>query len=298
MSTVSDKLIITVRINEYTSRAINPHVPFTPDEIAETAAQCREAGASIIHFHARTPDGGRCHTPEVYAEIVSKIRERTDILIDSTLGQITVQEDENRLAHVKLMGQRTATRPDFAAVDTGSSNIDAYDPVSKKFLTTDKVYLNSTETCLFLAKGMTEAGVKPHLSVWAVPFVRMVDAFLDMGAITEPAYVQCVLAEGGIVGAHPCTTRGLEALIDFLPPQRRIVWTVACKEGNLFNVASTALERGGHLAPGIGDYPYRELGCPTNAQLVKQFADLGRAIGREPATTDEARAMLGIAPRL
>ena len=289
------KLIITVRVNEYMSRAVNRNVPFTPDEIAETARECREAGASIIHFHARNPDGSPCHAPEVYAEIVAKIRERTDILIDSTLGQITVKEDENRLAHIRLMGQKSATRPDFAAVDTGSSNIDAYDRGKKTFRTLNKVYLNSTETCLFLARGMTEAGVKPHLSVWAVPFVRMVEAFLDMGAIREPAYVQCVLAEGGIVGAHPCTNRGLEALIDFLPAERRIEWTVACKEGNLFNVASLALERGGHVAPGIGDYPYPEVGCPTNAELVRRFAELGRAMGREPATTGEARALLGIA---
>lgn len=288
------KLIITVRVNEYATRDGNPNIPYTPDEIAETAAECRAAGASIIHFHARTPDGGKCHEPEVYAEIVAKIREKTDILIDSTLGQITVNEDENRLAHIKLMGQKTKTRPDFAAVDTGSSNIDAYDRATKKFLTTNKIYKNSTETCLFLAQGMTDAGVKPHLSVWAVPFVRMVDAFLDMGAIEEPAYVQCVLSEGGIVGAHPCTTRGLEALVDFLPPERRIEWTVACKEGNVFNIASTALERGGHLAPGIGDYPYAELGRPTNAELVRRCADLSRAVGREIATTDEARAMLGI----
>lgn len=291
---VKKKLIITVRVNEYTSRAINKNVPFTPDEIATTAAECRAAGASIIHFHARNPDGSPCHSPEVYADIVARIRDKTDILVDSTLGQITVKEDENRLAHIKLMGQKSTTRPDFAAVDTGSSNIDAYDPKTKSFKTLDKVYLNSTETCLALGRGMTEAGVKPHLSVWAVPFVRMVDAFLDMGAIQEPAYVQCVLAEGGIVGAHPCTPRGLEALVDFMPANRRIEWTVACKEGNLFNVAALALERGGHLAPGVGDYPYAELGCPTNAELVHRFAELGRAAGREPATTDETRAMLGI----
>ena len=84
---MSKKLIITVRVNEYMSRDINRNVPFTPDEIAETAAECRAAGASIIHFHARNPDGGKCHTPEVYAEIVAKIREKCDILIDSTLGE-------------------------------------------------------------------------------------------------------------------------------------------------------------------------------------------------------------------
>jgi len=293
-TSMGKKLLITVRVNEYMSRAVNRNVPFTPEEIAATAAECRAAGASIIHFHARNSDGSPSHAPEIYAEIVERIRDRTDILIDSTLGQITVSEDENRLAHIRLMGKQSRTRPDFAAVDTGSSNIDAYDAQTKRFKTVDKVYLNSTETCLFLAQGMTAAGVKPHLSVWAVPFVRMVDAFLDMGAIEEPAYVQCVLAEGGIVGAHPCTPRGLEALIDFMPANRRIEWTVCCKEGNLFNVAQFALERGGHLAPGIGDYPYTELGCPGNAELVQRCADLGRAMGREPATTPEARSMLGI----
>jgi uncharacterized protein (DUF849 family) len=82
-----------------------------------------------------------------------------------------------------------------------------------------------------------------------------------------------------------------------MPANRRIEWTAACKEGNLLNVAATALERGGHLAPGIGDYPYEELGCPSNAELVQRFAELGRAAGREPTTTDEARQMLGIERR-
>lgn len=288
------KLIITVRVNEYVSRERNKHVPFTPDEIADAAVECRAAGASIIHLHARNPDGSPCHTPAVYAEIVGKIRDRTDILIDCTLGVHTVKEDENRLQHIKLMGQKSRTRPDFAAVDTGSTNMDTYDPESKTFKTVNKTYINSTETCLFLAKGMTASGVKPHLSIWAVPFMRMTGALLDMGAIKEPAYVQCVLADGWHVGAHPGTPRGLEALIDFLPANRRIEWTVCLKDGNLMNVAPFILERGGHLAPGLGDYPYPELGYPSNAQLVHRFAELGRAAGREPATTDEARVMLGI----
>lgn len=284
-----------VRVNEYTSRDINKNIPFTPDEIAETAAECRAAGASMIHFHARNADGSPCYVPEVWAEIIAKIRERTDILIDLTLGQITVKGDENRLAHVKFTGQKSGTRPDFASIDAGSTNIDVYDAQTKSFKTTNKVYLNSTDTCLFLAKGMAEAGVKPHLSLWTVPFVRMMEALLDMGLIHEPVYAQCVLGEGGIVGTHPGTIRGLQAVIDFLPQDRKIEWTVCLKDGNLFNVAGFALERGGHLAPGIGDYPYPELGYPTNAELVRRFAELGRAMGREVATTDEARAMLGVA---
>ncbi|MCC7426038.1 MAG: 3-keto-5-aminohexanoate cleavage protein [Alphaproteobacteria bacterium] len=288
------KLIITARINEYMPRQPNPHVPFTPDEIAETAAACRAAGASLIHFHARNPDGSPSHDPAVYAEIVAKIRARTDVLIDSTLGQITVKEDAARVAHIEHMGGAGTPKPDFAALDTGSTNIDAYDFAAHRFVTTNKVYRNATETCLFLARKIRESGVKPHLSVWAVPFLRTVDAFLDMGAVEQPAYVQLVLTEGGILGGHPATVKGVEAYLDFMPTRHRIEWTVCCKEGNLFSAAAVAIERDGHVAPGIGDYPYPELGCPSNEALVARMAELGRAMGREVATTDEARAMLGI----
>ena len=121
------KLLITVRINEYVSRELNKNVPFTPEEIAETAAECRAAGASIVHFHARNDDGSPCHEPAVYAECVRRIRAKTDILIDSTLGVEKIKKDEDRLAHIRLMGRNAETCPDFAAVDTGSTNLDAYD---------------------------------------------------------------------------------------------------------------------------------------------------------------------------
>ena len=288
------KFIITCRINEYKLRDVNPNVPYTPDEIAETAAECREAGASIIHFHARNLDGTPCHDPKVYAEIVSKIREATDVLIDSTLGQITVSGDDDRIAHITQMASGLETRPDFAAIDIGSTNIDTYDWKAKRFLTGNKIYKNSIDTCLFLIERMRKAGVKPHFSCWTVPFLRTVEAFLDMEAIDEPAYLQLCLSEGGIVGAHPGTVRGAEALIDFLPQNGRIVWTILCKEGNLFAPSVVALERGGSIAVGLGDYSYPELGYPTNAEVVRVFADLGRAMGLELATPDETRAILGI----
>ena len=288
------KLIITCRVNEYKSRAENPHVPFTPDEIAETAAECRQAGASIIHFHARNPDGSPCHASEIYNEIISKIHEKTDMLIDSTLGQITVSDDKDRISHITQAGINPKTRSDFAALDVGSTNIDAYDTSTQSFKTGNKVYQNSIETCLYLAAEMKKAGVKPHLSCWTVPFMRAIDAFLDMRVIDEPAYVQVVLTEGGIIGGHPGTIQGLESIIGFLPPKRRIEWTVCCKEGNLFSAGAFAMERGGHVAPGIGDYAYTKIGSPSNAELVRRFADMSLAMGREIATPEETRELLGI----
>ena len=80
------KMILEARTNEYAMRDENPHVPWTSDEIAESAARCREAGASIVHFHARKPDGSPEHSVEVYADIIRKIRAKCDIFIHPTLG--------------------------------------------------------------------------------------------------------------------------------------------------------------------------------------------------------------------
>lgn len=289
------KFFINCRVNEYTMRGENRNIPYTPDEIVQSAVECEGAGASIIHFHARNPDGTPCHDPEVYAEIVRKIHENTDLLIDSTLSRELKEGDEERISHISKMGAASSTRPDFAAIDAGSTNIDAYDWKAKRFLTGDKVYKNSINTCLFLIERMKQAGVKPHFSCWTVAFLRTLEAFLDMGAIEEPAYLQLCLFEGGVVGAHPGTVKGLEAYLDFLPTNGRIVWSVLCKGGNLFAPAAVALERGGSIAVGLGDYTYPELGCPTNREVVQRFADLGRAIGLEVATPAETRTLLGLA---
>lgn len=293
---MSRKLIIMARMNEYMPRRANRHIPFTPDEIAQTAAECEAAGASIVHFHARQNDGSPCYEPKVYLEIVEKIRSRSKVLIDSTLGQNTIKGDERRSAHIVEMGKNPNARADMAAIDVGSTNIDVYDHAQKKFLTTDRTYVNTIETCMFLAKRMQAAGVKPHLTCWAIPFLRAAEALLDVGAMQEPAYVQFAFCEGGIIGGHPCTTDGALAFINMLPKAKRIEWTVTCKEGNLLPAAALAMERGGHVSPGVGDYTYPELDYPSNAKLVEFFAQLARAYGREVASPAEARSMLGLLP--
>jgi 3-keto-5-aminohexanoate cleavage enzyme len=292
---MAKKLIIMARVNEYMPRHANRNVPFTPDEIAQTAAECEAAGASIVHFHARQSDGSPSYDSKVYLEIVEKIRSRSNVLIDSTLGQNTIKGDEKRSAHIVEMGKNPQARADMAAIDVGSTNIDVYDRAQRKFLTTDRTYVNTIETCTYLAERMHAAGVKPHLTCWAIPFLRAADALLDMGVMREPAYVQFAFCEGGIIGGHPCTTDGALAFVNMLPKTRKIEWTVTCKEGNLLPAAAVAMERGGHVSPGVGDYTYPELDYPSNAKLVEFFANLARAYGREVASPAETRVMLGLA---
>jgi uncharacterized protein (DUF849 family) len=286
------KLILEMRLNEYKSRAGNHHIPFTPDEIAEAAAECRKAGASIVHFHARGADGSPCFDPEVYAECAAKIRERCDILLDVTLGQVDVAGDDNRLAHIVHMAKSPKTRPDFAAVDTGSTNVDAYDPVTKSFRSTHRAYVNSTATQIKLIEEMVRLGVQPSISVWTVPFIRSCDALIDAGILPTPTTLQIVLCDGGILGGHPNTPKGLLSMVENLPQNRKYEWFVCSKEGNMFAAAAQAIKLGGHLSPGLGDYEYPELGAPDNGTLAAAFATLSRQMGREVATPAETRAMI------
>jgi uncharacterized protein (DUF849 family) len=83
-------------------------------------------------------------------------------------------------------------------------------------------------------------------------------------------------------------------MVDFIPADLRLHWSVMCVGGNLFPLVGATVERGGHIAIGLGDYPYPELGAPRNAQLVERVAQMAREIGREIATPSEARKTLGI----
>ncbi|ANY08242.1 3-keto-5-aminohexanoate cleavage protein [Pseudonocardia sp. HH130630-07] len=216
------------------------------------------------------------------------------LLVHCTLGQITVDGDEARLAHIEHLAGDPALRPEFASVDVGSTNIDRYIAEERRFATTDRSYVNSTGTLIHFLTRMRELGVRPVLACWSIPFVRMLEPFFQMQLLDGPAYVLLVHTEAPVLGGHPATAAGLRAYLDTLPRDRPIQWTVNGKPANILATAAEAIRLGGHVAIGIGDYPYPELGLPTNAELVARVADLARSLGREVATPEEAREMLGL----
>jgi uncharacterized protein (DUF849 family) len=288
-----DKLIIEVRANEYAMRERNRNVPWTAEELGRDAAEVRAAGASIIHFHARNADGSPAHATADYAAAIRAIRAASDLLVHPTLGQITVSDVSERVRHVRELAADPRLAPDICPIDTGSTNIDIYDQASRRFASGDKTYLNTTETLLGFADTFRALGVRPCLVAWAIPFLRTIDAMLEMGRLDEPAYVLLYHSEGGLLGAHPATAAGLRAYLDCLPP-RNVHWTVGCKGGNLFALATTAIQMGGHVSIGIGDYAYPELGCPSNAELVREVVKLAKVLGRKVATPEDTREILGI----
>ncbi len=290
------KLIIEARVNEFMLREQgNPNVPYSPEEIARDAVACREAGASILHFHARKPDGAPDHDTASYAETVRRIRAYSDILVHPTLGYVTLDDSaERRLAHILEMAKDPATGPHFAPADMGSVNVDRYNEQARRFETTNLIYKNSTETLTYFTREIRAAGLKPYLVSWTIGFTRYIDAFMTLGLIDEPAYVCFCLTDNTWLGGHPGTMKGLQAHLDFLPRDKAVEWTVVNFGGNLFALAGAIIQLGGHISIGLGDYTYRELGQPTNADLVRKIAALARELGREVATPEEAKAILGM----
>lgn len=292
------KLVIEARVNEYANRALNPHVPYLPDEIARDAAECREAGAAILHFHGRAADGVPDHRFEVYRDTILATRSVTDVLIHPTLGYVTLDASaEQRIANILRLADDPATKPEFAPMDMGSTNVDWYDPAERRYTTKGLIYRNGTDTLEHFARAIHSRAMTPYLVAWNVGFTRQIGAFLDMGLLHGPAYVCFCLTDGVMLAGHPGTPEGLDAHTRFLPRKHAIEWTACNFNGDLLKLTEKIIAEGGHISIGLGDYPYAEYGRPTNAELIRRVAEQARSLGRDVATPEEARAILGVAAR-
>jgi 3-keto-5-aminohexanoate cleavage enzyme len=288
------KVVIEVRCNEYTMRDNNRHVPWSAEEIAADAAACREAGASIVHFHAREPETGAMSFDTArYADVIRAVRASSDMVVNPTLGASTIADPAVRVAHIPELGADPATRPELAPVDLGSFNIDPFDWDKRAFRTEEIVYHTSVAGLRHEIEAIRSSGVAVQSVLWTVGSARCLGAFLAMGVLPAPAFAQVTLSDV-MLSTHPGTVRGLQALVEFLPRSHDVHWAVSCFGGNLLELAPAAIESGGHIAIGLGDYPYRELGEPTNAEVVAEVVRMVRAAGREPATPSEVRDVLGL----
>lgn len=292
MQSVNKKIIIEVRANEYTMRDRNPHVPWMPDEIARDAAACREAGAASFHFHPRTFEGAPDLTYETYRTIIACVRDTSDILIQPTLGAFVQTTDPAaRLGNIAHLAE-DGLRPDFAPLDMGSTNADILDETGRHFLSESHVYQNSTGTLRYLAEKLRNLSVKPYLHIWNIPQLRLAGIFHRMGLLDGPLWMG--LSHGGESAPiyHPANENGLRAYLGVFPVGVPIEWAANSFGASLLRFAPAVIEAGGHLSIGIGDHSYMEDGAPTNAELVRQAVKMARAMGREPATPEEAKALL------
>ena len=270
---MTSQLIITVApTGSVPTRELNPHLPVTPEQIAESAVLCREAGASMIHVHARDAAGKPTLDAKVFAQIHRLIDERADLIVQISTGGRAGMDAEARAAAVRLL------RPEMASLTTGSMNFP------------DRVYANPFDVIEYLAQIMADAGTKPEMEIFEPGMIANAQRLVEKGLASEPLHFDFVL---GSHGSLPASARNLVFLSETIPPGS--TWTVAGLGRWQLPMAVLAIVMGGHVRVGLEDNLYYHKGVlATNQQLVARVARIAAEVGRPVATPDEARQLLGL----
>lgn len=279
------KIVITAALTGVlANRSQCPYIPYSPEEIAEEAKRATDAGASILHIHARKPDGLPAYDIETYRQIGEEVRKRVpNAILNYSTGAIGIPQLE-RIHHV------IALKPEIAALNMGSMNYGIYSSKAKDFYH-DFVFQNPFSDIKFYLQKMKEAGTLPEMEVFDNGHINNANPFIDMGLLQKPYIMSFVM---GVMGGIPATTQNLMHQIASVPEGTH--WQVITISRKQWAMAAVALSVGGNFRVGLEDNFYLPNGemAKSNGELVDAAVNLTRMLGQEPATISETRAMLGL----
>jgi 3-keto-5-aminohexanoate cleavage enzyme len=302
-----EKLIITAAITGGASPESNPYLPKTPKEQVQATIDCYNAGASVVHIHARNPQTGKGEQrAEWFAEAIRPIRERCNIIVNVTTGgsgrrvdgdwlyrEIPTESVKGRLSVIPELCKDPTTKPDLASFNAGSPVIDIYDHKNKDFVL-KFVMVHSFPDMVTIGETMKAFNVKPELECYDIGMISNATALEALGHLNKPLYFQFVM---GVLGQIPATVDNLIHMARAIPPESP--WSVCAVGLNEFPMATAAILLGGHVRVGFEDNIYISKGkkALSNAQLVEKIVRLAKELDRDIATPDEARAIFDLPPR-
>lgn len=267
------KLIITAALTgaEVTREQQN-NLPITPWEIGRAALEAYEAGAAIVHVHARQPDGSPTQEKEVYREIQTIVGESCPVIFQPSTGGAVWHSAEERLQPVYL-------NPEMATLSTGTCNFGR------------DIFSNPQDFYEKAARLMQDLGVKPEFEVFEAGMIDNALRLVKQGLVKEPLHFNFVL---GVPGAMSGSVRNLTFLVDSIP--KEATWTVSGIGRHETPLAACAIAMGGHVRVGFEDNIYYRRGelATSNGQLVARIVRIAKELGREVASPDEARRILGL----
>ncbi len=274
-----------------------PHVPTTPEEIAREAQECIEAGASMLHVHARDEEGRPTYRKEIYEDTIGRIRELDSevIVCASTSGRL--YKDPARRAEV--LSLRGKARPDMGSLTLGSFNFPrTIISLARREGDGERTYdlsisPNPPETIMYLAGEMRERGIKPELEVFEAGMINYGVYLMGKGVLpNDKPYFNLLL---GSLGAARANMASLAHMVNSLPTQA--IWAAAGIGRFQLPITAGALVMGGGVRIGIEDnihYDYEKAKLATNGMLVQRVVRLAHELGREIAAPFETREMLGL----
>ena len=271
----------------------NPHIGYTPEEIANDAIATCKAGAALIHFHVRKPDGEWCQDVPYYAEVYKRVRSALGANAPLMWPTFPGGKDASvRYSHFVELSRDPATKPDLGAADMGSVNLGMWDAKAKTLR--GNTYQNSFDTLRDTLKLMKECGLKrPTLQIFDATFLRTTLIFLEQGLLTEPLLIKFYLGGPEQPFGLPPTIESLQAYTQLLKGVRAF-WFASCFGGDVLKLAPAAVAMGGHIRLGLEDHQYTNEGKLSNPQLVERAVQIVKAMGQEVATPQDARKMLEI----
>jgi uncharacterized protein (DUF849 family) len=259
-------------------KADNPAVPITPREIADDCGRCYALGASMLHLHARDEQGRPTWKPEIYRDIVPRVREQCPgaVICLSTSGR-NFKEFEQRAAVLDLDGD---AKPDMASLTLGSLNFPS------------QASVNEPSMIKALAERMRERGIVPELEVFDFGMLDYAKYLIEREILRPPYYFNLLLGSLGTLRATPFH---LASLVMALP--EKATWGGAGIGRFQFFVNSLAITMGGHVRVGLEDNLFMDAGKQrqaSNPALVERLARLAESVEREIAKPAETRAMIGL----
>lgn len=269
----SDPVVVTVAITGAdVFRDNNPNIPYTTKEIADSAIEAAAAGATIAHLHVREDDGTPSGRPELFVDVIERIRAGAPDLLTmvSTGGSndMTIAERTTGLE----------ASPDISGVESGSMNFG------------DETFITPPPAGRGIAARALEAGIALEVEVFDVGHVVSAVRWLEQGVIPAPMRINLVFGVPGGIDASP---EALDAMLRPLPPET--FWTVTCIGRHHRRMLALALLKGAPgIRTGLEDVAYiaRGVHAPSNAALVEMAVGLAGELGREVATPERARELL------
>jgi uncharacterized protein (DUF849 family) len=272
------------------NRSQCPHLPYTPAEIAEEAKRAHDAGAAVVHIHARNDDGSPTFSPETFARIKAEVRKRCPVLLNFSTGTIADDVTE-QCTYIR------ESRPEIAALNMGTMNYAKYSEKRRGFVF-DMVFPNTYAKITKLIGAMNEAHVKPELECFDTGHTHGIWPLLDMGLLRPPLQFSFIV---NVLGGIPPTLESVQLqkkiALDLAPGSE---WEVIGISKCQWRMLATALVLGGNVRVGLEDnfyLPDDKTMATSNGQLVETAVRMVRDVGRRPATVDEARQLLALEAR-
>jgi uncharacterized protein (DUF849 family) len=300
---MSEKFIVTAALTgAIHTPTMSPHLPITPDEIVEEARRASEAGAAVLHIHARDPETGQPSADiDLFGGILSKVKSKCNTIICTTTGGGLGMTAEQRVSVVK------AYSPELASLNAGSINFGLFhvlDKIKEFKFDWEPQYLDMTENFIFpntfktlreFTRFFSEEDTKPEFEIYDAGMLNNLAYMIDKGHVKKTVYLQFVL---GILGGMQPTVNNLVFLLN---SAREIlgdefVWSVCAAGRHQFRMCNLALLMGGNTRVGLEDNLYLEKGrmAKSNAEQVEKIVRIGKEHGLDPATPDEAREILDL----